>query len=160
MKFNRFLYFIYFLFFFSIINSRWDVLIRAGKLIWFTFIDFVHSKNKYFNSSLVFICDKKIICSSYFLLYLHFYRFVLINSVIFLIIMFEAELKEAGILKKILDAIKDLLNEAMFDCKFFHYISKDNWLKISLSLFYLITMLYLSAYGNREGNEIKSSDKN
>jgi hypothetical protein len=36
--------------------------------------------------------------------------------------MFEAELKEAGILKKILDAIKDLLNEAMFDCKFFYYI--------------------------------------
>jgi len=30
--------------------------------------------------------------------------------------MFEAKLLEAGILKKVLDAIKDLLNEATFDC--------------------------------------------
>lgn len=32
--------------------------------------------------------------------------------------MFEARLAEGGILKKVLDAIKDLLNEASFDCKF------------------------------------------
>jgi proliferating cell nuclear antigen len=31
--------------------------------------------------------------------------------------MFEAKLEEAGILRRILDAIKDLLNEATFDCK-------------------------------------------
>lgn len=30
--------------------------------------------------------------------------------------MFEARLGQATILKKILDAIKDLLNEATFDC--------------------------------------------
>jgi len=30
--------------------------------------------------------------------------------------MFEAQLNEAGILKKVLDAIKELLNEATFDC--------------------------------------------
>jgi len=30
--------------------------------------------------------------------------------------MFEAKLNEAGILRKILDAVKDLLNEATFDC--------------------------------------------
>lgn len=30
--------------------------------------------------------------------------------------MFEARLEEGGILKKVLDAIKDLLNEATFDC--------------------------------------------
>lgn len=32
--------------------------------------------------------------------------------------MFEARLEEAGILRRVLDAIKDLLNEATFDCKF------------------------------------------
>lgn len=31
--------------------------------------------------------------------------------------MFEARLAEGGILKKVLDAIKELLNEASFDCK-------------------------------------------
>jgi hypothetical protein len=31
--------------------------------------------------------------------------------------MFEAKLLEGGILKKVLDAIKDLLTEATFDCK-------------------------------------------
>jgi hypothetical protein len=30
--------------------------------------------------------------------------------------MFEARLVSSGILKKVLDAIKDLLNEATFDC--------------------------------------------
>lgn len=30
--------------------------------------------------------------------------------------MFEARLPSSGILKKVLDAIKDLLNEATFDC--------------------------------------------
>ncbi len=30
--------------------------------------------------------------------------------------MFEARLAEGGILKKVLDAIKELLNEASFDC--------------------------------------------
>lgn len=30
--------------------------------------------------------------------------------------MFEARLVSSGILKKVLDAVKDLLNEATFDC--------------------------------------------
>jgi proliferating cell nuclear antigen len=30
--------------------------------------------------------------------------------------MFEARLKQAGLLKKILEAVKDLVNEANFDC--------------------------------------------
>lgn len=31
--------------------------------------------------------------------------------------MFEAKLLEGGTLKRVLDAVKDLLNEATFDCK-------------------------------------------
>jgi len=31
--------------------------------------------------------------------------------------MFEAKLLDGGILKKVLDAVKDLLTEATFDCK-------------------------------------------
>lgn len=31
--------------------------------------------------------------------------------------MFEAKLQQAGTLKKILDAIKELLTEATFDCE-------------------------------------------
>lgn len=30
--------------------------------------------------------------------------------------MFEARLQQSSVLKKVLDAIKDLLNEATFDC--------------------------------------------
>lgn len=33
-----------------------------------------------------------------------------------LIVMFEARLTQSAVLKKVLDAIKDLLNEATFDC--------------------------------------------
>lgn len=41
--------------------------------------------------------------------------------------MFEARLAEGGILKKVLDAIKELLNEASFDCRF---SISDNYLEV------------------------------
>lgn len=40
--------------------------------------------------------------------------------------MFEARLAEGGILKKVLDAIKELLNEASFDCKC-NLMSQISW---------------------------------
>lgn len=48
--------------------------------------------------------------------------------------MFEARLASSSVLKKVLDAIKELLNEATFDCSdsgiqvikiiFFHFLAK------------------------------------
>lgn len=41
--------------------------------------------------------------------------------------MFEARLPSSGVLKKVLDAIKDLLNEATFDCN-------DSGIQVTFSL--------------------------
>lgn len=47
--------------------------------------------------------------------------------------MFEARLPSSGVLKKVLDAIKDLLNEATFDC---------NDSGIQVIFFFVLLLLY------------------
>lgn len=54
--------------------------------------------------------------------------------------MFEARLPSSGVLKKVLDAIKDLLNEATFDCN-------DSGIQVStLCSFFHVNFIIKSFY--------------
>lgn len=46
--------------------------------------------------------------------------------------MFEARLTSSAVLKKVLDAIKDLLNEATFDCS-------DSGIQVLLNIFVVLS---------------------
>lgn len=53
--------------------------------------------------------------------------------------MFEARLTSSSVLKKVLDAIKDLLNEATFDCS-------DSGIQVNPSLRAKIRMSFLNLF--------------
>lgn len=61
--------------------------------------------------------------------------------------MFEARLMSATILKKILDAIKDLLNEGTFDCSDSGIQASIVLMLFVLALFYFVCFFFNTAPG-------------